>query len=115
MFLLCARAPLLLLRREPWSAAGELDAKRRMQLPGIQMVKLRGNVEHFRAPALTRMKSQPRRVGLRRGVEQSVDFPALVEQCEDLHEFVLSRTCPPETPSPGFSPRSALRSGHFRA
>ena len=51
MLLLLPRVLLLLLRREPWLPAGELDAKRRVQLAGFQMVKLGGNVEHFRAPA----------------------------------------------------------------
>src|SRR6185295_34969 len=115
MLLLWARDLLFLLRREPWLPAGELDAKRRMQLAGLQVVKLGGNVEHFCAPAALRMKAQPRRVGLRRRVKQGVDFSALVEQCQDLHELVPLRTCRPGMPAPGFAPGWALRFGRSRA
>src|SRR5678815_4385594 len=93
MFLLLARDPLLLLRRKPRLPANEVDAKRRVQLPGLQMVKLGGNVEHLGAAAAFRVKAQVRGVRLRRRVKQGVDLSALVEQCQDLHEFVPFRTC----------------------
>src|SRR6185436_4941006 len=110
LLLLSARNGLLLPRREPWLRSGEVDAKRRVQLSGLQMVELDGDVEHFRAPAAFRMEAQLRRVGFRRGVKKGVDFPAFVEQCQDLHALPL-RTCPPAMPSPGSSPG---RARHFR-